>query len=171
LRWRARFVDPYGAEVEKSFCVKADAENWVKSQSASNVNHTYVAPKDAVLTFDDWPEQWLRGYAQWRESTVRQAKHHIKVISQEFGGIALGDIKPSAVKQWTAKLQDDYKPSTVYAIYRRLSQILDDAVHDDYLARNPCSRRTAPSTGTVEQFCPTTEQVWQLHDAMPEHLR
>jgi integrase len=103
--------------------------------------------------------------------TVRQVKHHIKVISQEFGGMALGDIKPSAVKQWTAKLQDDYKPSTVYAIYRRLSQILDDAVHDDYLARNPCSRRTAPSTGTVEQFCPTTEQVWQLHDAMPEHLR
>jgi integrase len=23
----------------------------------------------------------------------------------------------------------------------------------------------------VEQFCPTTEHVWQLYDAMPEHLR
>ena len=63
------------------------------------------------------------------------------------------------------------KPSTIYALYRRLTHVLDDAVHDGLLARNPCSRRTAPPTGHVEQFCPTTEQVWQLHHAMPEHLQ
>jgi hypothetical protein len=38
-------------------------------------------------------------------------------------------------------------------------------------ARNPCSRRTAPPTGHVEQHCPTTEEVWALHDAVPEHLK
>jgi integrase len=171
MRWKARFVDPAGHEVEKSFRVKADAEKWVKNQSASIVNHTYIAPNDAALTFDEWSTQWLRGYAVHRESTVRQAKTHVKVIAQEFGGLVLGDIKPSAVKMWTAKLQDDYKPSTIYAMYRRLSHVLDDAVHDGYLARNPCSRRTAPPMGKADQFCPTTEQVWQLHDEMPEHLR
>jgi len=75
------------------------------------------------------------------------------------------------VTAWTGNLKDDYKPSTIYALYRRLSHLLDDAVHDGLLARNPCSRRTAPPTGHVEQHCPTTEEVWQLYDAMPEHLR
>jgi integrase len=75
------------------------------------------------------------------------------------------------VTAWTAKLHDDYAPSTIYAIYRRLTHVLDDAVHDGLLARNPCSRRTAPPVGRVERFCPSTEQIWQLHDAMPEHLR
>jgi integrase len=56
------------------------------------------------------------------------------------------------------------------APYRRLTHVLDDAVHDGPLVRNPCSRRTAPPVGHVEQYCPTTEQVWQLHEAMPEHL-
>src|ERR1700687_202571 len=170
-RWCARYVDPYGKEVEKSFDNKGHATTWLKNQSAAIVNGTYVAPKDAALTFDEWSAQWMRGYQVHRESTVRQAKSHIKVISQEFGHLALTDIKPSTVKMWTAKLQDDYKPSTVYAIYRRLSHVLDDAVHDGYLARNPCSRRIAPPMGKADQFCPTTEQVWQLHDEMPEHLR
>lgn len=123
------------------------------------------------MTFDEWSAHWLRAYAVRRESTVRQARSHVKVIGQTFGTLPLGDIKPSAVKLWTAALQEDYKPSTVYALYRRLSHILDDAVHDGYLARNPCSRRTAPPMGKPAQFCPTTEQMWHLHDAMPEHLR
>jgi integrase len=106
-----------------------------------------------------------------RQSSARQAKTHLKTIREAFGPMALAEIKPSMVTAWTGNLNDHYKPSTVYALYRRLTHVLDDAVHDGLLARNPCSRRTAPPTGHVEQFCPTTEEVWQLHDAMPEHLQ
>jgi hypothetical protein len=140
-------VGPNGREVEKSFETQAAAEAWVTRQTADIVNGSYVAPRDAATTFDDWSAQWLRAYATHRESTVRQARVHLKVISEQFGHTALADIKPSMVKMWTAKLQEDYKPSTVYALYRRLSHVLDDAVHDGYLARNPCSRRTAPPMG------------------------
>jgi integrase len=94
-----------------------------------------------------------------------------QTIREEFGPMTLAEIKPSMVTAWTGNLKDDYKPSTIYALYRRLTHVLEDAVHDGLLARNPCSRRTAPSIGYIEQFCPTTKQVWQLHDAMPEHLR
>jgi len=37
--------------------------------------------------------------------------------------------------------------SHIYVLHSRLSQILGDAVHNGNLARNPCSRRTAPRTG------------------------
>ena len=46
---------------------------------------------------------------------------------------------------------------------------MSDAVHDGILARNPCSRRTSPGAGSQRPYVATTEQVWALHDAMPEH--
>ena len=142
------------------------------TQTADIAKGTYVAPKDAVMTFDAWADRWLAAYSKSRrQSSARQAKSHLKTIREQFGPMTLGEIKPSMVIAWTGNLKDDYKPSTIYALYRRLTHVLDDAVHDGLLARNPCSRRTAPPTGHVEQFCPTTDQVWQLHDAVPEHLR
>lgn len=171
-RWRARFVNPSGKEVERSFHVKAEATAWITAQTADIAKGSYVAPKDAVMTFDAWAERWLATYTKSRRaSSARQAKTHLKTIREEFGPMTLAEIKPSMVIAWTGKLNDDYSPSTVYALYRRLAHVLDDAIHDGLLARNPCSRRTAPPVGHVEQYCPTTEEVWALHDAMPEHLQ
>lgn len=171
-RWRARFVNPSGREVEQSFHVKAEATAWITGQTADIAKGSYVAPKDAVMTFDAWAERWLAGYsASRRQSSARQAKTHLKTIRETFGPFTLAEIKPSMVTAWTGKLKDDYKPSTIYALYSRLTHVLEDAVHDGLLARNPCSRRTSPPSGQVEQYCPTTEEVWQLHDAMPEHLQ
>lgn len=73
---------------------------------------------------------------------------------------------------WCAQLKaDGYEQSYVYALHARLSQILSDAVHDGILARNPCSRRTSPGAGKQKPYCATTEQVWALYDAFPEHLK
>lgn len=69
------------------------------------------------------------------------------------------------------KLQADYASSYVYALHSRLAQVLADAVHDGALARNPCSRRTAPRTGSQRPYVATTEQVWTLHDAMEPRYR
>ncbi len=124
------------------------------------------------MTFDAWAGKWLANYSKSRrQSSARQAQTHLKTIREEFGPMTLAEIKPSMVTAWIGTLKDEYKPSTIYALYRRLTHVLDDAVHDGLLARNPCSRRTAPSTGHAEQFCPTTEEVWRLYDEMPDHLR
>jgi integrase len=59
----------------------------------------------------------------------------------------------------------------VYATYARLAQVMGDAVHDGLIPRSPCSRRTSPGQGSQRPYVATTEQLWALHDAMPEHLR
>ncbi|WP_318842710.1 site-specific integrase [Myceligenerans pegani] len=102
----------------------------------------------------------------------RQARTHVAKIKETFGGRKLRTLKPSDVKAWTGALADGgAEASYVYALHRRLSQILTDAVLDGILARNPCSRRTAPPAGKQRAFIATTDQMWALHDAMPEHLR
>jgi integrase len=112
-----------------------------------------------------------RGYKVNRDSTVRQAQVHIRQIVVEFGSMHLSEVRPSHVKAWVAKLQREFAVAYVYSLHKRLSQILSDAVHDGVLGRNPCSRRTSPPMGKQKPYVATTEQVWALHDALPDHLQ
>ena len=171
-RWRARYVDDQSREHTKRFDRKADAQQWLDSQTSSLVQGTHVAPRDAQITVEEWCDQWIVGYSVHRESTVRQARTHIAQIVGEFGAMPLAGVRPSLVKAWTSKLKTDgFADSYVYALHSRLAQILGDAVHDGLLPRNPCSRRTSPPMGKQKVYVITTEHLWALHDAMPEHYR
>lgn len=171
-RWRARYVDDSGDEHTRRFERKADAKTWLDGQTAALVQGTHIAPRDAKLTVAQWCDEWLKGYAVHRDSTVRQAKTHIAQIKSQFGELPLAAVRPSHVKEWVANLKvRGFEASYVYALHSRLSQILGDAVLDGLLARNPCSKRTSPPAGKQKVYCATTEQVWALYDAMPDHVR
>lgn len=171
-RWRARYVDDSGEEHTRRFERKADAQKWLDDQTAALVQGTHVAPRDARLTVGQWCDEWLKGYAVHRDSTVRQAKTHIAQIKNQFGEVPLSAVRPSHVKEWVAALKErGFEASYIYALHSRLSQILGDAVLDGILARNPCSKRTSPPAGKQKVYCATTEQVWALYDAMPDHVR
>ncbi|MBF6420854.1 site-specific integrase [Nocardia farcinica] len=171
-RWRGRYVDDLGNEHTKRFARKVDAQAWLDSQVATLVEGTHISPRDAQLTVSEWCAIWLKGYSRNRKTTVDLAKQHVNQINAEFGDYTLGQIRPSMVKAWVARLKaDGLAESTIYALHTRLSQILGDAVEDKVLARNPCSRRTSPPAGRQKVYIATTEQIWALHDALPEHLQ
>ncbi|WP_206489212.1 site-specific integrase [Rhodococcus sp. KRD162] len=171
-RWRARYVDDFGKEHARSFDRKVDAQGWLDDTVSTLVQGTHVAPRDAKLTVQQWCDQWIVGYGVKRDSTVRQARTHIAQITAEFGTLPLAGIRPSMVKAWTAKLsKTGMADSYVHALHQRLSQILSDAVHDNLLGRNPCSRRTSPPMGKAKIYLITTEQLWALYEAMADHLK
>ncbi|WP_281711776.1 tyrosine-type recombinase/integrase [Dermacoccus nishinomiyaensis] len=169
--YRARYRDADGREHGRRFKRQAEARAWVADQEAAVRRGEHVVPGQARVTVSQWCEQWLRGYARHRPSTVRQARTHIRAIEAAFGHRRLGSIRPSEVTAWVAQLDERYAPSTVHATYRRFAQIMGDAALDGLIARSPCSRRTSPPRGGQRPYAPTTEQVWALHDAMPDHLR
>jgi integrase len=162
--WRARYRDDAGKEHARHFDRKVDAQKWLDEQTASLVAGKHVAPKTAKTTVGEWCDTWLQGYATRRESTVRQARVHVRQIKAEFGGMRLSVVRPSHVKAWCARLLreggeggEPLSQSYVYALHGRLAQIMADAVHD----------------GIVPQraFVATTEQLWALHEAMPDRIR
>jgi integrase len=171
-RWRARYVDERGGEHTKAFTRKVDAQKWLDGQTAAVVSGTHVAPRDAQLTVEQWCDLWTQGYQIHRASTVRSANIHIRQIVAEFGGMPLSAVRPSQIKTWVARLQaEGMDASYIYRLHSRLSQIFADAVHDGVLGRNPCSRRTSPPMGKAKVYVASTEQVWAIHDAVPDHLR
>lgn len=172
LRWRARYVDPAGHEQNRRFPRKVDAQAWLDTVTTSLVSGTHVAPATARMTIEQWCASWIEGYKTRRPGTVKMARVHIKLINAEFGAQRLAEVRPSQVKAWTAKMKADGRATSyVYAVYRRFAQVMGDAVHDGLIARSPCSRKTTPGAGSQRPYVATTEQVWALHDGLPEHLR
>lgn len=169
--YRARYRDELGREHHRRFKRQAEARAWVKAGEAAVQRGDHLDRRARETTVSAWVERWLEGYASKRPSTHRQAQVHCRVIVAEFGDRRLGDVRPSDVSAWVAKLGGKYAPSTRYAIYRRLAQVMADAVHEGLISRSPCSRRTAPPQGSQRPYVATTGQVWGLHDAMPAHLR
>lgn len=176
--WRARYRDESGREHARHFRYRDNprdpqnsAQHWLDEVTAAVVTGTYVDPRIARTTVGEWAQRWIRAYESNRASTVRQARVHLKVIVAEFGARPLRDVRPSEVKAWVTKLQTTYAPSTVYALHNRLGQLFADAVHDGLVSRSPVSRRTSPPTPKQRPYVASTEQVWALHDALPEHFR
>lgn len=170
--WRARYRDAAGREYSAHRKTKRDAQAWLDERTAELVSGTHLAPARARITVGQWAETWLRGYERHRASTVRQARVHVRVIVEDLGSRPLRDVRPSEVQQWVVQLAGrGYVASYVYALHRRLSQLFADAQHDGLVAKNPCSRRTSPAAPKQRPYVATTEQVWALHDALPEHFR
>lgn len=177
--WRARYRDADGKEHARHFEFKNNprmpsqsAQHWLDEVTASVVTGTYLDPKSAKLTVGEWCDSWLKGYETNRLSTVKQARTHVKHIKAAFGSRPLSSVRPSEVRAWTVKLKaDNLADSYVYALHARLSHILSDAVHDGLIQRSPVSRRTSPAAGKQRAYVATTEQIWALHDALPEHFR
>lgn len=170
--WRARYRDETGREYSAHRKTKREARAWLDERTAELIGGTHIAPAKARITVGEWAETWLRGYERHRASTVRQARVHVRVIVDDLGSRPLRDVRPSEVRQWVVQLATrDYAPSYVYALHRRLSQLFADAQHDGLVAKNPCSRRTSPAAPKQRPYVATTDQVWALHDALPEHFR
>lgn len=171
-KWRARYRDDAGKEHARHFDRKIDAQQWIDEQTSRLLTGTHVAPRYAKLTVGQWCDTWLDGYRGNRHSTVRQAETHLKRIKAAFGAMPLGSVRPSHVRTWCAQMAvEGLEDSYVYALHARLAQIYADAVHDGLVPKSPCSRRTSPAAGKQRPYVCTTEQMWALHDAMPERLR
>lgn len=168
--WRARYRDAAGKEHARHFKLKRDAQLWLDEETSKLVTGMWTSPRSAKLTVDEWLDLWIAGYGA-RRSSVSQARVHLKHIRAKFGSRLLSSIKPSDVKAWTVELGGKFSKNYVSALHGRLGQVLADAVHDGILARSPISRRTAPGKGGQRPYVATTEHVWAIHDALPEHLR
>lgn len=171
-RWRARYVDSDGREHTKQFPIKAQAQAWLDKQTSAIVQGKHVAPRDAKITVQMWCDTWFEGYKGHRPRSVNSTRTMLRMLCREFGDHALCDVRPSQIKAWCARLKTDgYAVSTISRAHSLTKQLFEDAVFDGVLGANPCSKRTSPPAPKMKQYVVTAEQVWALHDRMPERMQ
>lgn len=166
-KWRARYRDPSGREHARHFDRKVDAERWLVSMESTKHRGEWVDPAMSRITVGDWSTRWLEGQSQLKPQTRERYRNIVRVqVLPEWGQVRLSAINHADVVAWVAKLvADGYAASTVRQIHRVLSLMLDLAVRDGRLPRNPANGVRLPRAAKGEPVFLSHTQVEQLAEA------
>jgi integrase len=170
-RWLARYVDDQGQENTRSFERKVDAQAWLNEIMASQTTGTYVAPKAGRITVRDLHAKWLGTQGHLKETTVAtRAFAWSGYVESRWSSVSVADVQSSDIKAWVQDLSvGGAKPATVENALSVLRQILEMAVEDRRIPRNPCSGVKSPRRQHRSRGYLTHEQVELLAGEVGEY--
>lgn len=176
LRYRARYVGPDGTEKSKSFPdrQKRLADQWLTQIEADMARGQYVDPQAARITFRQYGEKWLDALTTDLASRAAVEGRLRLHAFPHLGPRPLGSFQPEHIREWLKQLED----ALPVASYRRLifdavSSVLNAAVDDGLLVKNPCRAQSVkapqPAPSRVRPW--TVEQVFGVRAGLPERYQ
>ncbi|MFF1870310.1 tyrosine-type recombinase/integrase [Kitasatospora herbaricolor] len=132
----------------------------------------WVDPDAGNAGFGDFADTWLkeRGLA---DRTFERYEGVLRLyLKPTFGHGTVADITTARVRSWRTKLLDaEVGPATVAKSYRVLRAILNTAVDDELIERNPCRIKGADKEDSAERPVLTIEEVYGIADAIEPRYR
>lgn len=160
ISWRAHYRDPEGKQRSASFATKRDAERFLVGVESDKLRGAFIAPERAAMTVGEIAKTWFAGRLDLAPSTRSNYRRWIdSVIEPKWGAVKLSDLRHSAVQAWVNDLAAERSPATVAKLHRLLSMILDAAVRDERLVRNPAAAVSLPKVQHAERQYLTHAQV------------
>jgi integrase len=144
--YRARWRDPDGHSRRKAFKTKRDASAFLVTTEHAKATGAYVPPAAGRITLGEWLPTWQATLGGLKDSTRHRYLQLARVhVEPRFGRRRLDRIAPSDVAAWITDLSDaGAGAGTVRQAHRVLSLVLDLAVRDGRLARNPATKAPLP---------------------------
>ncbi|SCK24845.1 Site-specific recombinase XerD [Streptomyces sp. WMMB 714] len=173
-RWQARYPGPDGLmrPADRTFESKADAEVWLSQTEADLTRGDWQDPDAGAVNFETYARQWVveRGL---RPTTAELYRRLLRLhLVPFFGTLDVDEITAPRVRTWrTERLAETDAPTTVAKAYRLLKAILETAVDDELIRRNPCRIKGAGQEKAPERPVATVEQVYAIADAMGPRWR
>ncbi len=172
-RWLARWRDPTGRQHKKSFRRRIDAQRWLDQMLAEMHRGQYIDPAASKLRVAAFAESWASGLGHLKPSTRERYRSIVRRhIVPTWAAWPLGAVAHSDVATWLAELSaSGLRPGSVRHIHRVLSLILDAAVQDGRIGRNPAAGVRLPRQVRSEPRFLTAAEVARLADgAGPNRL-
>lgn len=141
LRYKVRYIDPDGVERSKSFPdrQKKKADDFLIEMESDKREGKYIDPNAGKILFRVQAENWLKGYSA--DAATRQTIES-RLRSQlypYFGKRSLVSISPQVVRDWLGEMNEKGLGPTYQAVlFETLSSILNSAIDDKRIPRNPC---------------------------------
>lgn len=102
-----------------------------------------------TMTFSDY---WTLHYeprrrVRWSDATAAGYAGYLRTyLTPAFGNVRLVDITPEQITTFFEKVRQKYSRSVITKLWTMLHAVLDDAVDDDIITRNPMRRVEYPKT-------------------------
>ncbi len=180
-RWQARVRLPDGRRVNApdTFATKSDATLWLDHQRAALAAGRPGDPERARVLLEDFAWEWLSHQGHLAPRTTEIYAHQLEAhilprVADDvapLGELPLNAITPELVRAWHQALVLDYSKSIAAKAYVRLRQVLNQAVDDERIVRNPCRIRRAGTERHGEQRFATMTELLELVSVTPERYR
>lgn len=172
-RWTAGYLGPDGQERRSpmTFATKKDAEIWLSQVEADLSRGDWQDPDSGAVNFEEYALQWVaeRGLSATSEELYRRLlRLH---VLPAFRAWDLDEITAPRVRTWRTERLRATGATTVAKSYRLLKAILETAVEDELIRRNPCRIRGAGKESAAEGQVATVAQVDALADAVGPRWR
>jgi integrase len=156
-----------------TFATKKDAEVWLVDTEAGIRADQWLNPDDGRVAFAEFAEAWIDERTNLRPSTVQVYRYVLRRhLIPALGPRPVADIREAHVRRWRKGLLDaGVSPTSVAKAYRLLKTILNTAVDDGTIRRNPCRIRGAAQDRSPERTVLTLRQVGQLAEAIHPRYR
>ena len=164
-RWQARaFHD--GTEKARTFSTQDEAVRWKREQERAMERGEWIDPSLSSITFAVWSQKWLSAKNDIAASTKRGYVTRLNThLLPVFGKSKLTSITNNQIGQWIAKAIDDGSGAIVIKrSHSVLRQILNAAVLDGRLNRNPAIGVPLPRTKSKEKKALSFQQLRALAD-------
>lgn len=172
-RWQVRLRRPDGSQYSETFTTRKTAERWERDQLTSQGNGGWVDPAAGRALLADRAESFLTDRPRPLAPKTLELYRNLldRFILPTFGDVPIGSITTEAVRAWLSRVRNDSSELQSAKAYRLLRAILNVAVSDAVIARNPCVISGAGQEHSGERPLATAEQIHQLAEAIRPHLR
>ena len=174
-RWQARYKGPDDIDrpAPHTFAAKADAERWLTLTEAEIVRGEWLNPDRGRLSFATYAKAWVAERPNLRPKTKQLYEGLVRCTwPPMLGTFTVQEITEPHVRRWRKTLLDSgVGEVTVAKAYRLLKVILNTAVDDGMIRRNPCRIKGAGQERSPERPVLTIRQVFDLADTVDARYR
>ncbi|MEY9875999.1 integrase [Streptacidiphilus sp. MAP12-33] len=174
-RWQIRYPDPLTGLLrtgEQTYATKTDAEIALTLIEADITRNQWVDPDSGKTNFAVFADAWFRD-RKLEERTRERYEGVIRLhIRPQLGGLTLSEITPARVRSWrTVLLAEGVGEPTVVKAYQLLRAIMNTAVDDELIQRNPCRIKGADRYDVPERPTLTIQEVYAVAGAIQPQWR
>jgi integrase len=132
----------------------------------------YIDPAAGRITFGEFFGHYLETATHLKPSSRSlYAKHAKRYVLPSLGGRSLASITPVDVKALVGDLSGRVGPATARSVYRLVRRVLNVAVEEGRIGRNPAARIQLPADNRRQPRFLTADQVAGLVEATPERYQ
>jgi integrase len=174
-QWQARYRGPDGVmrPADRTFPDKTTAEQWLTTKEAEILTGDWLDPDAGCVPFGGYAQAWIDERPGLRPKTLQLYRYLLRRhLVPGLGGMAVAEIREPQVRRWRKGLLDaEVSEVTVAKAYRLLKAIMNTAVDDGLIRRNPCRIKGASQETSPERPVLTVAQVYALADAIDPQYR
>ncbi|MBT8227021.1 MAG: site-specific integrase [Dactylosporangium sp.] len=173
-RYQASFIGPSGARqtAPGTFATKTDANRWLVKVEADLARGTWIDEELGRETLGNYTRAWIRDHPKmgprYGETCLRNLRLHLARLD----GLPLLGVTPAVVREWhAAVMRGSGGHTSIAQTYRLLRAVMNTAVRDGAIVKNPCQIPGAGTERAKERPIATPAQVGELVDAITPRYR